>query len=110
MVQPLRPIRKPNHKKYVYLLNVSYLNIINIKHLSSRNESSKRENINQAVKYEEIFYFLDVMCNITPWNEAKFPEIAQRIYNATFVGVFQICLTRIKISGKNSTWINDLIH
>ena len=34
---------------------------------------------NQAVKYEEIFYFLDVMLNMTSWNEQKFPEIVQRI-------------------------------
>ena len=27
---------------------------------------------NRAVKYEEIFYFLEVMLNITPLNEQKF--------------------------------------
>ena len=53
-------------------------------------------------------YFLDVMFNITPWNEPKFPEIVQTIYNAIFVSVCQICLIRTKRSGKNSTWINDL--
>ena len=65
---------------------------------------------NQAVKYEEIFYFLDVMLNITQWNKLKFPEIVQRIYNTIFVSVCQICLTRTKRPGKNSTWINDLYH
>ena len=28
---------------------------------------------NQAVKYEEIFYYLKVIFNIAPWNEQKFP-------------------------------------
>ena len=50
---------------------------------------------NRAVKYEEIFYFLDVLLNITPWSEQKFQEIAQRIYNTIFVSVYQICLQRI---------------
>ena len=50
------------------------------------------------------------MFNITPWNEQKFPEIVQRIYHAIFVSVCQICLTRMKRPGKNSTWINDLNH
>ena len=62
------------------------------------------------MKYEEIFYFFDVMFNITPWNEPKFPEIAQGIYNAIFVSVYEICLTRTKRPEKNSTWINDLNH
>ena len=50
------------------------------------------------------------MFNITQWNEPKFPEIVQRIYNAIFVSVCQICLTRTKRPGKSSTWINDLNH
>ena len=62
------------------------------------------------MKYEDIFYYVDVMLNITQWNEPKFPEIGQRIYNAIFVSVCQICLTRKKRPGKNSTWINDLNH
>ena len=65
---------------------------------------------NRAVKYQEIFYFLDVMFNFTQWNEPKFPEIVQRIYNAMFVSVCRMCLTRTNRPGKNSTWINDLIH
>ena len=36
------------------------------------------------------------MFNITPWNEQTYPEIAQRIYNAMFVSVCRICLTRKK--------------
>ena len=48
------------------------------------------------------------MFNITPWNEQKFSEIVQRINNALFVSVCQICPTRTKRPGKNSTWINDL--
>ena len=42
---------------------------------------------NRAVKYEEIFNFLDIMLNITPWNIQNFPEIVQRIHNAIFVSV-----------------------
>ena len=42
---------------------------------------------NRAVKYKEIFYFLEVMFNITPWTEEKFPAIVQRIYNALFLSV-----------------------
>ena len=57
-----------------------------------------------------MFYFFEVMFNITLWNEQKFPEIVQRIYNAIFVSVFQICLTRTKRSRKNSACINDLNH
>ena len=63
---------------------------------------------NQAVKYEDIFYSLVIMLNITPWNEPKFPEMVQRIYNALFVSVCQICLTRTKRPRRNLTWINDL--
>ena len=55
---------------------------------------------NRAVKYEEIFYYLDVMFNITQWNEPKFPEIVQRIYNTIFVSACQICLTRTKTPEK----------
>ena len=65
---------------------------------------------NRVVKYEEILYFLDVMLNITPWNEPKFPEKVEIIYNAIFVSVCQICLTRTKRPGKKSAWINDLNH
>ena len=54
-----------------------------------------------TVKYEEIFYYLDVMFNISPWNEQKFPEIVKGIYNAIFVSVCQMCLTRTKRPGKN---------
>ena len=50
------------------------------------------------------------MFNITPWNEPKFPEIVQQIYNVIFVSVCQICLTRTNRPGKNSTWINDINH
>ena len=50
------------------------------------------------------------MFNITPLIEEKFPEVVQRIYNAIFVSVCQICLTRTKRPGKNSIWINDLDH
>ena len=50
------------------------------------------------------------MFNSTPWNEPKFPEIVQRIYNAIFVSVCQISLTRMERPGKNSTWLNDLNH
>ena len=50
------------------------------------------------------------MFNITPWNEPKFPEMVQQIYNAVFVSVCQICLTRTNRPGKNSTRINDLNH
>ena len=50
------------------------------------------------------------MFDITPWNEQKDSEIAQRIYNAIFVSVCQICLIRTKRPGQNSTWINDLNH
>ena len=56
------------------------------------------------------YIFFDVMMNITPWNEQKFPEIVHRIYNAIFVSGCQICLTRTKRPGKNSTQINDLNH
>ena len=42
---------------------------------------------NHAVKYQEIFHYLDVVFNITPWNKQKFPEIVQRIYNAIFVSI-----------------------
>ena len=55
---------------------------------------------NCAVKYQEIFYYLDVMLNITPWNEPKSPEIVQQIYNSIFVSVCQICLTRTKDTKK----------
>ena len=48
------------------------------------------------------------MFNIKPWTEQKFPEIVQRIYNAIFVSVCLICLTRTKRPGENSTWINKL--
>ena len=51
--------------------------------------------------YQEIFYYLDVMLNITPWNEQNFAEIVQRIYSAIFVNVCQIFLTRTKRPGKN---------
>ena len=60
------------------------------------------------MKYEKIFYYLDVILNITPWIEQKFPEIVQRIYYAIYVSVCQICLIRARRPGKNSTWINDL--
>ena len=50
------------------------------------------------------------MFNITPHNEKNFAEIVQRIYNAIFVSVCRISLTRTKRPGKNSTWINDLNH
>ena len=60
------------------------------------------------MKYQEIFNYLDVMFNITSWNETEFPEIVQWVYNAIFVSVCQIYLTRTKRPGKNSTWINDL--
>ena len=50
------------------------------------------------------------MLNITPWNEPKFPEAVQRIYNTLFVSVCRIYVTRTKRPGKNSTWINDLNH
>ena len=50
------------------------------------------------------------MFNITPWNEPKFPEIVQRIYNAIFISVCQICLTKTKKTGKKPTWYNDLNH
>ena len=40
----------------------------------------------------------------------KNPEIVQRIYNAIFASVCQICLTRTERPGKKSTWINDLNH
>ena len=55
---------------------------------------------NHAIKYQEIFYYLDVMFDITPWYELKFPEIVQQIYNAIFVGACQISLTRTKRPGK----------
>ena len=48
------------------------------------------------------------MINITPWTEEKFLEKVQRIYNAIFVSVYQLCLTRTKGLGENSTWINEL--
>ena len=38
----------------------------------------------------------------------KFPKIVQRIYNAIFVSDFQICRTRTKRPGKNSTRHDDL--
>ena len=50
------------------------------------------------------------MLNITQWNETKFTEIVQRIYNALFVSVCRISLTRTKRPEKNSTWISDLNH
>ena len=65
---------------------------------------------NQAVKYKIFFYYCDIMFNITPWNEPKFPEIVQRIYNAIFISVCQICLTKTKKTGKKPTWYNDLNH
>ena len=63
-----------------------------------KNQIVQKRKHNQVVKYEDIFY------------EPKFREIVQRIYNAIFVSVCQICLTRTKRPGKNSTWINDLNH
>ena len=53
------------------------------------------------MKYQEISYFFGLMFNITPWNEQKFPEIVQRIYNAIIVSVCQICPTRTKRPGKD---------
>ena len=47
---------------------------------------------------------------ITQWNEQKFPEIVQRIYNAIFVNAFQICLIRTKKIGESSTRIHNLNH
>ena len=70
----------------------------------------KKRKHNQAVKCEDIFYFLDIMVNITPRNEPKFQQIVQRIYNAIFVSVCLICLRRTKRPGKSSTWINNLNH
>ena len=48
------------------------------------------------------------MFNITLWTEQKFPEIIEKIYNAIFISVCQIYPTRMRRSGENSTWINDL--
>ena len=75
-----------------------------------RNWIIQKRKHKEGVEFEEIFYFLDVMLNITPWNKQKFPEIVQRIYNAIFVSVYQICVTRINRPGKISTWINDSNH
>ena len=75
-----------------------------------RNWIVQKRKHNQAKKYEDIFYFLDVILNIAQWNEPKFPETVQIIYNAKFVSVCQIYLRRTKRPGKNSTWINDLNH
>ena len=76
----------------------------------TRNWIIQKRKHNQGVEFEEIFYFLDVMLNNTPWNKQNFSEIVQRIYNAVFVSVCQICLTRINRPGKNSIWINDSSH
>ena len=73
-----------------------------------KNRIVQKRIYNRVVKYEEIFYFLEVMFNIILWTEEKFPEIVQRIYNAIFASVCQIYLTRTKRQGKNSTWVNDL--
>ena len=88
MVQPLRPTRKPNHKKYVHLSNVSDLSI-KTQRTHHQELDRPKEKHNQAVKNEEMFYFLDVMFNITLWNVQKFPEIVQRIYNAIFVSIYK---------------------
>ena len=70
----------------------------------------QKRKYNRVVKYEERFYFLDIMFNITPWNEQKFPEIVQRIYNAIFVQCLLNMSNMNKKTGKKSTWINDLNH
>ena len=36
------------------------------------------------------------MFKITPWTEQNFPKTVQRIYNAIFISVCQIYLTRTK--------------
>ena len=80
---------------------LSFIKCVLPKHYE-RNANVIRERIvqkrkhNRAVKYEDMFYFLNVMLNISLWNEPKFPEIVQQIYNTLFVGVCLICLTRTK--------------
>ena len=61
-----------------------------------RNWIVQKRKHNCAVKYQEIFHYLDVMLNITQWNEPKLPEIVQSIHNAIFVSACEICPTRTK--------------
>ena len=62
---------------------------------------------NRVVKYEEIFYLLKVMFNITPCTKEKFQEIIERIYNAILASDFQISHTRTKRPNENSVRYND---
>ena len=85
MVQPLKPTYAQPQEIHSF---IKYVLPKNHKHKAPiiKNWTVQKEK-NQAVKYQEIFYFLDLIFNITPWNEQKFPEIVQRIYNTIFVSV-----------------------
>ena len=79
MVQPLKrkTQAKPQEKH-------SFINCVIPKHCKYhapifKNWVIQKRKHNLAVKYEEIFYFLEVICNIKPWNKQKFPEIERYI-------------------------------